>query len=443
MWPFKYPYTNFHELNLDWIIEEIKKSSEKVNDIPNIVNTAVEAAEMGYPFVNVKSYGAKGDGIADDTLAFQEALNSGCNVYVPMESREKYRITKTLNLKADGQVLFSMPHGWNYNKAGVIESSASPVIDASGYNAAAFFYLNFYGEGSGTCIRLEGRQDNTDSVIIGNTLNNYETGIEYNGRGGEIHNNFFGKFGTGILLNYSYNGIGGNDYQQPESGFRSFNISGNKFHEVSKYCIRTVAPYIANVNIINNIKDVGRAQLVLFEGGSNGSIISGNQIERDCIAIEYKGYNEKIVISNNIFNIVGLNIDNNTNPSIRSDDNTTIKDCVIENNVFSAKYMRSAVDLLGTNENVVISNNVFHLKTITADHGVLKLNHAEGSTNIGFNVIGNAVRADNVEVNGILVRNYGGPWYNPGGFIVNNLAPAVKILMSRSSTPGTVQPDNI
>lgn len=24
MWPFEYPYTNFHELNLDWIISRLK-----------------------------------------------------------------------------------------------------------------------------------------------------------------------------------------------------------------------------------------------------------------------------------------------------------------------------------------------------------------------------------------------------------------------------------
>jgi hypothetical protein len=34
-------------------------------------------------FVNVKSYGAKGDGVTDDTAAIQEALNIGGNIYIP------------------------------------------------------------------------------------------------------------------------------------------------------------------------------------------------------------------------------------------------------------------------------------------------------------------------------------------------------------------------
>lgn len=43
MWPFKYPYTNFHELNLDWIIEKLKEVSESVKSIPSIVRQEVNS----------------------------------------------------------------------------------------------------------------------------------------------------------------------------------------------------------------------------------------------------------------------------------------------------------------------------------------------------------------------------------------------------------------
>lgn len=444
MWPFMYPYTNFHELNLDWIIEEVKKSSEKVNDIPNIVNTAVEAAEMGYPFVNVKSYGAKGDGIADDTLAFQEALNSGCNVYVPMESQEKYRITKTLNMKADGQVLFSMPHGWNYSKSGIIETEATPAVDARGFNCTAFYYLNFYGGGSGTCILLEGRQDNTDAVLFGNTISNYYTSIEYNGRGLELHNNFIGACEYGIKLNYSYNGVGGNSYQQPESGFRAFNISGNKFHDIDTACIETLAPYINNVIISDNIKDVGQGCLVRFMAGCKNAIISNNQVERDCIAIEMMGANEKITINNNIFDIVSTTVTESNNPSILCGANATIKDSNIIGNIFSAKYVCSAIDILnGGSENINISNNTFKFKKIMEDMGVMRLNHNVDSPATGFVITGNTVKCDEFDPGASFIRNYGGKWSNKNGFIVSNLFPDIKALMSKGDNPGTVQPDNI
>ena len=30
MWPFKYPYTNFHEINLDWILETVKSNTDRI-----------------------------------------------------------------------------------------------------------------------------------------------------------------------------------------------------------------------------------------------------------------------------------------------------------------------------------------------------------------------------------------------------------------------------
>jgi len=34
-------------------------------------------------WINVKDFGAKGDGVTDDTIAFQNALNTGKDVFIP------------------------------------------------------------------------------------------------------------------------------------------------------------------------------------------------------------------------------------------------------------------------------------------------------------------------------------------------------------------------
>jgi hypothetical protein len=57
--------------------------------------------------INVKWFGAKGDGVTDDTAAFVAALATGRNVYMPgsVSGATGYYITNTLTLSAPGQVL--------------------------------------------------------------------------------------------------------------------------------------------------------------------------------------------------------------------------------------------------------------------------------------------------------------------------------------------------
>lgn len=32
MWPFKYPYTNFHEINLDWLLGTVKSNTDRITE---------------------------------------------------------------------------------------------------------------------------------------------------------------------------------------------------------------------------------------------------------------------------------------------------------------------------------------------------------------------------------------------------------------------------
>lgn len=38
----KYPYTNFHELNLDWIVGKVKELEEGYGDIVQTINNTIE-----------------------------------------------------------------------------------------------------------------------------------------------------------------------------------------------------------------------------------------------------------------------------------------------------------------------------------------------------------------------------------------------------------------
>ena len=138
------PNGNYHEMNVDWLICRIKEAlkewasmqkkfdnlnqafedlrnyvmnyfdnldvSEEVN---NFLNEKFESGELvtfmsSYiPYVTPEMYGAKGDGITDDTEAVQKACDTGRNVYFS----NNYLISKPINSKSSlfgtGSVFYS------------------------------------------------------------------------------------------------------------------------------------------------------------------------------------------------------------------------------------------------------------------------------------------------------------------------------------------------
>ena len=76
MWPFKYPYTNFHELNLDWILAEVQKIGTQIGYLNNKIDSLPGVPEGSQAFYNVESYGAKHNGVADDADAIQNCIDS-------------------------------------------------------------------------------------------------------------------------------------------------------------------------------------------------------------------------------------------------------------------------------------------------------------------------------------------------------------------------------
>lgn len=77
--------------------------AEPVSDIPKL-------PAMG-TWINLKSLGAKGDGITDDTKAIQDAIDKYPTIYVPQGS---YRISETLKLKPNTVLIGLHPMATNF-----------------------------------------------------------------------------------------------------------------------------------------------------------------------------------------------------------------------------------------------------------------------------------------------------------------------------------------
>lgn len=84
---YNYPWTDYHELNLDWLIDEVMKIKNG------------DWTPTNFQIANVRDYGAVGDGATDDTAAFIDAIDSGLPVYVPAG---QYLITNVLTLSRAG-----------------------------------------------------------------------------------------------------------------------------------------------------------------------------------------------------------------------------------------------------------------------------------------------------------------------------------------------------
>lgn len=121
-----FPYTNFHDLNLDWILQKMREMGIAVDAIPKTVSSEVEKqledANLNQIVYNaLTTYGlvvnvkappegltpAVGDGVADDTEAIQACITYAGNhdnkiVFFPSGT---YKITSTLEIKKNSIAL--------------------------------------------------------------------------------------------------------------------------------------------------------------------------------------------------------------------------------------------------------------------------------------------------------------------------------------------------
>lgn len=213
------PYSNFHELNQDWFLNEFNKLVEQwkamqknfdslqdaFNDLKSYVqdyfknmdvqdeinkklDELVNNGRLDYIFNNyifytsVKMFGAKGDGVTDDTEAFKKFINDPSTIKVIPKG--KYLITESIVVN---------------NKYTRISGVGDDSIILNRSNSYAFILSNTYkttieslqiqcDNNDGIFFRDDGRQG--FSSIKNITLNNYfRYGVLFSANGG--YNNIY------------------------------------------------------------------------------------------------------------------------------------------------------------------------------------------------------------------------------------------------------------
>ena len=144
----QFPYTNFHEMNLDYLLRKIKELGE---DIENWESKITEYLSNHPEWCTPELYGAKGDGETDDTEAIQKAITyHRCIFFSP----KTYKCTATINVPGDRTL-----EGYNTN----IVSDASPAFKFQSYTGSQdhsqkpilFHGFNIYGNNNNELVRVE------------------------------------------------------------------------------------------------------------------------------------------------------------------------------------------------------------------------------------------------------------------------------------------------
>lgn len=158
-----FPYTNYQELNLDWLLSSMKKLAEDMANYdvhmeelvdewlqahPEYVTTVVDGS-LTLPkfaeslklvtvkdYVTPEMYGAEGDGVTDDTAAVQDAIDSGASTVLLTKT---YLLTDEL-VPASGQQIVGFPGSkllWDDVPA------ATSLITGSSLSDISFVNVNF------------------------------------------------------------------------------------------------------------------------------------------------------------------------------------------------------------------------------------------------------------------------------------------------------------
>ena len=336
--------------------------------------------------LNIKQFGAKGDGVQDDTSYIQEALNTLQDngvLYFPKGKKCNYLITKELILSANDCLLYS-DSKTEYSTKITCNTANITMMLITGYGVT-IKNLAFYGNGTETTYSTVNALNfnrtslgdaeiysNIDCVIEDCLFYNIRNCITIKGRNARIKNNTFSLSKNGIIvLLHKYNS------ETDVSECRGYYIQENVFHSMNyndditkdtistldSWCIQTPleSDKVGNIQIQNNKAEFCFSGF--YKGYVSSLLMTANQLYFSTSCLIYSDNKDA-----SLANLTNARVNLIANNTVVSNINNLIENFIYisnqHNNTISNNSFRSchndAIYLDTSNGNLVENNFIMY-----------------------------------------------------------------------------------
>jgi len=265
--------------------------------------TARSLANRFADVVNVKDFGAVGDGVTDDTAAIQAAIDTGYDLIFPSGT---YITSSQLTMNTAGQQLTALHPYPNEFGGAAIQFSHNGVCVLIQEAQCAITNLKFVGPDLTVDTAIKAAKlTNTDDIDVAVKNCLFKTcavGINVIGRSLNASENLFANCTTCITLSWPTSGTSGTGDQALPLGWRATRILNNRAHSCTLFLQTTGADkqYFRGAVINANQMDIGER---FFEGGIIDSVISNNVVEMANSTIIYiDSGGSELAITGNLLN---------------------------------------------------------------------------------------------------------------------------------------------
>lgn len=354
-------------------------------------------------YVTPQKYGAIGDGKADDTAAFQKAVDSGFDVFVPTERKQIYRITGIRIRNKRCRRIFSDGIAVRNDSAGILADFAG----AKDPKAAALFEVHTQTLTVGG-LRIFSNMVNShraglvisamnpdvcdyDVKLIDCGVHHFYKVMEGFGRGFEIVSCVIAS--TQYILDLHWDDAKDSNKNHPaEYDQRGINIKQCRLHDIVSGFIIVRSGHAYGLHFEGNTCDNGKGFLIRAYDQAYGWNITGNVIQGisgDFVVMDFrKGLRNCVISGNTFLSDEGYWVGKEGTVAcwLKAGGNTT--GSVIGNNVF--KNAEGSFLTFKNLNGTAITGNAMYNKTATENQAISITGKTAQSQILGNAIVGTA-----------------------------------------------------